>query len=98
VADGHLTIDIPVRELGFYGVPFRQNVLLQPTRDCLVHLTDPPFLVVPLAEVEVASLERILFGLKNFDIIFIFKDHSMPPQHVDSIPMNYLEPVKEWLK
>ena len=92
-----LNVDIPIRTLGFYGVPFRQNVLCQPTRDCLVHLTDPPFLVVPLADVEVASLERVLFSLKNFDMIFIMKDKSLPPQHIDSIPMNFLEPIKEWL-
>lgn len=96
-ANSALNVDIPIRALGFYGVPFRQNVLCQPTRDCLVHLTDPPFLVISLADVEVASLERILFSLKNFDLIFIMKDKSLPPQHIDSIPMNYLEPIKEWL-
>lgn len=96
-ADTSLNVDIPIRQLGFPGVPFRQNVLCQPTRDCLVHLSDPPFLVVPLADVEVASLERVLFSLKNFDLIFIMKDKSLPPQHIDSIPMNYLEPIKEWL-
>ena len=32
--------DIPFRELGFYGVPNRSNVLLQPTSGCLVNLTD----------------------------------------------------------
>jgi nucleosome binding factor SPN SPT16 subunit len=96
-SDVSLNVDIPIRTLGFYGVPFRQNVLCQPTRDCLVHLTDPPFLVVPLADVEVASLERVLFSLKNFDLIFIMKDKTLPPQHIDAIPMTYLEPIKEWL-
>lgn len=32
--------DTPFRELGFYGVPNRSNVLLQPTSGCLVNLTD----------------------------------------------------------
>jgi nucleosome binding factor SPN SPT16 subunit len=41
------------------GVPFRQLVLLQPTTDCLVQLTDNPPLVVPLSEIEIAHLERV---------------------------------------
>lgn len=47
--DNRFTVDIPFRELGFSGVPFRNNVLLQPTTDCLVHLTDPPFFVVAVS-------------------------------------------------
>lgn len=90
-------VDIPLRELGFFGVPFRQTVFLMPTRDCLVHLTDPPFLIVSLADVEVASMERVLFGLKHFDLIFIWKDHTQPPQHIDSIPISYLESILAWL-
>lgn len=95
-AEPSLHVDIPIRELGFPGVPFRQNVFLMPTRDCLVHLSDPPFLVISLADVEVISLERVLFHLKNFDALFVFKDHKIPPQHVDAIPMSYLESIKDW--
>lgn len=32
--------DIPYRELGFPGVPYRSIVLLQPTSGCLVNLTE----------------------------------------------------------
>jgi nucleosome binding factor SPN SPT16 subunit len=92
-----IEVDVPFRELGFYGVPVRQNVLLQPTTECLVHLTDTPFFVVPLEEVEIANLERVMFGLKNFDLVFVFKDHSISPVHVNTIPMTSLEHVKEWL-
>jgi nucleosome binding factor SPN SPT16 subunit len=52
-------VDIPFRDLAFQGVPFRQLVNLQPTTDCLVHLSDTPFLVVTLADVEIAHLERV---------------------------------------
>ncbi|CAG8606166.1 18012_t:CDS:10, partial [Racocetra fulgida] len=58
-SEGRVDVDIPFREIGFQGVPFRTNVLLQPTTECLVHLTDPPFLVVPLADIEIAHLERV---------------------------------------
>lgn len=52
-------VDVPIRELGFQGVHWRQLVLLQPTTECLVHLSDTPFLVVNLSDVEIAHLERV---------------------------------------
>lgn len=97
VSDSKLDVDVPYRDLGFNGVPFRSNVLLQPTADCLVHLTEPPFLIITLADVEVVHLERITFGLKNFDMVFVFKDFTKPPVHINSIPMTQLENVKDWL-
>ncbi|KAK9376767.1 FACT complex subunit-domain-containing protein [Lipomyces chichibuensis] len=90
-------VDIPFRELGFNGVPFRANVLCQPTTDCLVQLIDPPFLVITLAEIEIAHLERVQFGLKNFDLVFVFKDFSRSVAHINSIPMDQLDNVKDWL-
>ncbi|CAB4485087.1 unnamed protein product [Rhizophagus irregularis] len=96
-SEGRVDVDIPFREIAFQGVPFRTNVLLQPTTECLVHLTDPPFLVITIADVEIAHLERVQFGLKNFDLVFIFKDYSRAPVHINTIPMNQLENVKDWL-
>lgn len=55
----NVSVDIPYRDLSFSGVPYRANSLLQPSTDCLVQLTDPPFLVITLEEVEVAHLERV---------------------------------------
>ncbi len=55
----NVSVDIPYRELSFQGVPNRANVLMQPTTDCLVQLTDPPFFVVTLDEIEAAHLERV---------------------------------------
>lgn len=73
-------VDIPYRELGFNGVPFRANVLCAPTTDALVQLTDPPFLVITLDEIEVAHLERVQVCLfivlipVDFDLITDFKN------------------------
>ncbi|KAH9842336.1 FACT complex subunit SPT16 [Rhodofomes roseus] len=89
--------DIPFRELSFEGVPFRTNVRLQPTTECLVHLSDPPFLVVTLADIEIASLERVQFGLKQFDMVLIFRDFTKTPLHINSIPSSQLDDVKQWL-
>jgi nucleosome binding factor SPN SPT16 subunit len=96
--DCDFELDGPYRELAFSGVPFRSNVLLQPTAECLVHLTDAPFLIVTLKEVEVCHLERVQFGLKNFDMVFVFSDFRRPPVHINSIPMEQLDDVKMWLE
>ena len=90
-------VDIPFRELGFNGVPFRSNVFMQPSTDCLVQLTEQPFTVITLEDIEIAHLERVQFGLKNFDMVFVFKDFSRPPAHINTIPVESLEAVKEWL-
>lgn len=91
-------MDVPFRELSFEGVPHRTNVRLQPTTDCLVYLSDPPFLVVTLNEIEIASLERVQFGLKQFDMVLVLKDFSKSPLHINSIPTNLLDDVKQWLE
>ena len=95
--EDNVTVDIPFRELGFNGVPNRSNVFMQPTTDCLVQLTEPPFTAITLEEIEIAHLERVQFGLKNFDMVFVFKDFHRPPAHINTIPVESLESVKDWL-
>lgn len=96
--NGDFEVDIPFRELGFQGVPHKTNVLLAPTTDCLVHLTEVPFMVITLSEVEVVHFERVQHGLKQFDMVFVFSDFSRPPVHINSIPFGQLEGIKEWLE
>jgi nucleosome binding factor SPN SPT16 subunit len=93
----NVDVDVPFRELGFNGVPYRSNVFCQPSTDCLVQLTEPPFMVVTLDDIEIAHLERVQFGLKNFDLVFVFKDFHRAPYHINTIPVESLENVKEWL-
>ncbi|KAF2654143.1 SPT16-domain-containing protein [Lophiostoma macrostomum CBS 122681] len=93
----NVSVDIPYRELGFNGVPSRSSVLIQPTTDCLVQLTEPPFTCITLAEIEIVHLERVQFGLRNFDMVVVFKDYSRPPVHINTIPVESLDPVKDWL-
>jgi nucleosome binding factor SPN SPT16 subunit len=90
--------EIPFRELSFEGVPHRTNVRLHPTTECLVHLSDIPFTVVTLSELEIASLERVQFGLKQFDMVLIFNDFTKAPLHINSIPSQQLDDVKNWLE
>ena len=42
--------------------------------------------------------ERVQFQLKNFDMVFIFKDHTKKVSMITTVPMNMLDHVKEWLK
>ncbi|KAF9916544.1 FACT complex subunit spt16, partial [Lobosporangium transversale] len=96
-SENKVEVDVPFRDLAFNGVPFRTNVLLKPTQDCLVHLSEAPFLVITLADVEVVHLERVQFGLKNFDMVFAFKDYFQTPIHINTIPVSQLDNVKDWL-
>jgi nucleosome binding factor SPN SPT16 subunit len=93
-----VSVDVPYRDLAFRGVPVRQLVLMQPTTDCLVHLSESPFTVITLADIEIAHLERVQFGLKNFDLVIVYKDFSLPVVHINSIPTDQLDNVKEWLE
>jgi len=95
--DVNLKVDVPKRELGFNGVPSRSNVLVQPTPYCLVQLTESPFMVITLEDIEIVHLERVAFGLKNFDMVIVFKDFHRPVQHVNTIPMESIDAVKDWL-
>ncbi|KAJ3655182.1 hypothetical protein Zmor_014319 [Zophobas morio] len=92
-----IEFDTPFRDLGFPGAPFRSTVLLQPTSGCLVNLTEWPPFVITLEDVELVHFERVQFHLKNFDMVFVFKDYHRKTAMVNAIPMNMLDHVKEWL-
>ncbi|ODO07204.1 FACT complex subunit SPT16 [Cryptococcus wingfieldii CBS 7118] len=92
-----LEVDVPFRELGFNGVPHKSIVTLLPTTNCLIHISELPFTVITLSEVEIVHLERVQFGLKNFDVVFVLQDLKKPPIHINSIPVVNLDNVKEWL-
>ncbi|CAK4071914.1 unnamed protein product [Aphanomyces euteiches] len=92
-----ITFDIPYRELGFSGTPFKEMVLLQPTVHCLVSLTEYPFFITLLDDVEHVHFERVFFGSKNFDMVFVFKNFNIVPVRVSAIATNELERIKEWL-
>jgi len=35
--------------------------------------------------------------LKHFDMVIVFKDYSRPVQHINTIPMESIDLVKDWL-
>lgn len=60
-------------------------------------LVQPPF-VVTLDEVELVHFERVQFHLKNFDVVIIYKDYNKKVTMINAVPVNSLDPIKEWLK
>lgn len=97
ITHGQVEFDVPFRDLGFSGVPSRSTVLLQPTTHCLVNITEQPTFIITLDEVELVHFERVQFHLKNFDMVFVFKDYKRKVEHVNAIPMTSLDSVKDWL-
>ena len=122
---GDIEFDIPYRELGFYGVPphNKSTCYVMPAVNALVELTEPPWFVVPLNDIEarartqplepvpsvteraacdfgceqVASFERVVYGLKNFDLTLVMKDFSVKPVQVSAINVEHLDSLKTWL-
>lgn len=92
-----IAFEKPFRDLGFNGTPFRSMVLLQPTSSCLINVTEMPSFVQTLESIELVHFERVSFSLKNFDMVFIFKEYTRKVVMITSIPMNQLDQIKEWL-
>ena len=69
-------------------------MLLQPTSSSLVNLTSWPPFVCTLEEVELVHFERVQLSLKNFDMVFIFKDYNRKVAMVTTVPMTMLDHVK----
>ncbi|XP_073431589.1 FACT complex subunit SPT16 isoform X1 [Dendrobates tinctorius] len=92
-----LEFEVPFRDLGFNGAPYRSTCLLQPTSSSLVNTTEWPPFVVTLDEVELVHFERVQFHLKNFDMVIIYKDYNKKVTMINAIPVASLDPIKEWL-
>jgi nucleosome binding factor SPN SPT16 subunit len=89
---------MPYKELGFWGVPSCNNILLQPTVHCLINVIEYPPFVMTLDEVQIAYFERVQFSLSTFDLVFIFKDWEQKEVHINAIPSTSLESIKDWLE
>ena len=54
-----IKFELPIRELEFNGVPFRSNVVLYPTPSCIISLSELPFFVITVNEIEIIYFERV---------------------------------------
>lgn len=68
-----------------------------PSEYTLMSISERPFFVVMINEIEIVSIERIDNKIKNFDLIIIFKDYKRPIVNIDNIPKSDLEKIKTWL-
>ncbi|EPR78927.1 Transcription elongation complex subunit Cdc68 [Spraguea lophii 42_110] len=72
----NLRAETPFPEKGFYAVPYKENVFIQSTNELLISITETPFLVVTLSEIEVVNFERVNFSVRSFDLAIIYKDKT----------------------
>ena len=88
-------VEIPENELTFYGCPLKQVVKIRPTQNCLVAISEFPFFVLDVNDIEVVHFERMFYGMKNFDLAIIFKDFSTFTR-INSVPTEYTEELKSY--
>lgn len=75
-------------------MPYKSQSWIYPTLNCLVDLVETPFFVITLRDVEIVNLERVSFGIRNFDMAIVFKDFNREPHKVTSIDIKHLDGVK----
>lgn len=88
-----MEVDIPVENLTFYGCATKAVVKIRPTKHCLVAISEFPFFVLPFDEIQSVHFERIIYGIKNFDMAIIDKDF-VSTKRISSIPIEYQEQLK----
>ncbi|ABW97958.1 hypothetical protein HAN_1g118 (nucleomorph) [Hemiselmis andersenii] len=67
-------IEIFNSDFGFFGIFQKKNLFLTPTKNCLVCLSDQIPLIIPYAFIEIVYFERLSPLVKNFDLVFVFKN------------------------
>ena len=92
----NLEFDIPIDGLEFYGCPNKSVVKVRPTKYCMIAISEFPFFVIDIDEIEAVHFERVQFGIKNFDMAVIFKDFTTF-KRINSIPIEHLEDIKSYL-
>ena len=90
-----IEVDIPEDDLAFTGCPQRQVVKIRPTQNCLVALSEFPFFVLDVNDIEIVHFERMFYGMKNFDLVIISKDFQTT-QNIDSVPTEYTDQLKSY--
>lgn len=81
-----LEFDIPYRSLAFTGAPRSSAVTLLPTVNCIIDVIDWPPFVLHLQDVEIAHFERVNLQLRNFDLVFVFKNFQDDPTNTTKNP------------
>ena len=89
--------DVPYSDMGFHGTHHREMVFIQPSLNCLINLTEMPFFVVDMSEVDHIHFERVTYATKNFDMVIIFKNFDIFPKMITAVDIKYMEAIQDWL-
>ena len=54
-----IEFDIPIEDLDFYGCPHKSVVKVRPTKYCLIAISEFPFFVIDIDDIEVVCFERV---------------------------------------
>jgi nucleosome binding factor SPN SPT16 subunit len=73
---GFVAMDVPLKGVQFAGAPMmlREMTQVRISANCLFAVVDKPPMVVGADEVELAHFERIVYGGKSFDLVFVYKE------------------------
>jgi len=88
-----LEIDIPMEKLSFFGCAMKSVVKIRPTKNCLVAISEFPFFVLDFDDIQAVHFERIIFGIKNFDMAILYKDCTTF-KRINSIHIERMEDLK----
>lgn len=61
----------------------------------MVAISEFPFFVMDVNDIEIVVFERVLYGIKNFDMAIIFKDFTTF-KRINSIPIEHMEEIKSY--
>lgn len=92
----NIEFDIPINEFAFQGCPHKSVVKIRPTKNCLIAISEYPFFVIDLKDIETVHFERVVFGIKNFDMAIVYKDFQTF-KRINSIPRESFEDIKTYL-
>lgn len=92
-----LHMEVPFAKHAFQGNCNKEMVQILPTKNCIVNLTEVPFFLLTLKDVDHVHFERVSFGTKAFDAVFIFKNFEVLPRVITAIDRKYLDLIQTWL-
>ena len=69
---------------------------MYPTKTSLVALSESPFFVTSMKDIELVHFERVSLAVKNFDFVLVYKDYANF-KRISSVPMECLNVIKDWL-
>lgn len=100
VAEAHeqnMDFEVPYDKLWFMGTPHKEMVKIWFSPHCLLNVSEVPFFVVCVEDIEHVHFERVMPSSRNFDMVIIQKDLSKDPVVINAIPREHLIKIEQTL-